>query len=210
MKFMSSDRTNGPGTGAGEGEDAMGVRIYCRMMESLLTADSPLKAKYFEEARQLHKELSPRDAVEKIFVDQILWLHARLAHLNYYSTLQTQLKPMQVMHAACDRLADAMRRHLMAFAEYRQPERRRFTAVRQANIAQQQIVTSASLSEGNLQSGKGGLDHDGAVERVISEAQKATLSALEERLTQAAAECAKDSAVEVGVGAEDEDGEETI
>jgi hypothetical protein len=136
---MSSDEKVAAATLSGA-DDPLGLKIYCRMLDTLLLGDSPMRQESCEQARRLLAELAPRDAIEKMMVDQILWLHARLAHLSFYSSVQTRLKPMQVMHEACDRLADTIRRHIVAFSDYRDPGRRRFTAVKQANIAQQQIV----------------------------------------------------------------------
>ena len=105
-------------------------------------------------------------------VEQMLWMHGRLAYLNFYAAQQIHNKPMQVLHTAADRLANTLRRHMTAFADYRNPGRKRFTAVRQANIAQQQIVSNHSPAK-QVQS------HDSEISRAIAEAATAALPAVE-------------------------------
>jgi hypothetical protein len=64
------------------------------------------------------------------------------------SSLEKEADKAMSYHAACDRLADTMRRHISAFCAYRYPERKRFVAVKRANIAQQQIVINSGKKRG--------------------------------------------------------------
>jgi hypothetical protein len=156
----------------GGDETSLAVRVYCQMMDKLVERDSPRFERLHTEATELLRRLDPQDAIEQMMVEQMLWMHGRLAHLNYYAALQTRNKPIQVLHTAADRLANTLRRHMMAFADYRNPGRKRFTAVRQANIAQQQIVTNHSPAR-QVES------HDSQISRSISEACTPILSPLE-------------------------------
>lgn len=154
----------------GGGQTTTAVRIYCQMMDNLVDPKSPRHARLHTDAIELLQRIDPQDAIEQLMSEQILWLHARMAHLNYYASLQTRREPMHVLHSAADRLANTLRRHLMAFADYRNPGRKRFTAVRQANIAHQQIVTNAapSLTESPF--------HDPPISRPVPAAQTPKIS----------------------------------
>jgi len=131
---------------SGGDQTSVAVRIYCQMMQNTLQKDSPRLARVHADAIEFLRRLNPQDPLEQMLAEQILWMNARLAHLNYFASVQTKQKPMQMLHNAADRLANTVRRHMMAFADYRNPGRKRFTAVRQANIAHQQIVTSAAAN----------------------------------------------------------------
>jgi hypothetical protein len=155
----------------GGDETSLAVRVYCQMMDKLVQRDSPRHERLHADAIELLRRLDPQDAIEQMMVEQMLWMHGRLAYLNYYAALQTRNKPMQVLHTAADRLANTLRRHMVAFADYRNPGRKRFTAVRQANIAQQQIVSNNSPAR-QMES------HDSEISRSITEASTTILSTL--------------------------------
>jgi hypothetical protein len=153
----------------GGDETTTAVRIYCQMMDRLIDRKSPRHVRLHSDAAELLRRIDPQDAIEQLMSEQILWLHARFAHLSYYASLQTKNPPMQIMHNAADRLANTLRRHLMAFADYRNPGRKRFTAVRQANIAHQQIVNNSSpMPEA--------IFHDPQIPRAIPATKAAALS----------------------------------
>jgi hypothetical protein len=128
----------------GGDETSLAVRIYCQMMDNLVKKQSPRHQRLQKDAEDLLRRIDPQDPIEQMLSEQIIWMHARLAFLNYFASIQTKKSPMQLMHSAADRLANTLRRHMMAFADYRNPGRKRFTAVRQANIAHQQIVSNHS------------------------------------------------------------------
>jgi hypothetical protein len=156
----------------GDDQTPAAVRIYCQMMEKVLEKDSPRLKRVRADATEFLRKLDPQDPIEQMLGEQILWMYARLAHLNYFATLQTKLAPMQILHTAADRLANTVRRHMMAFADYRNPGRKRFTAVRQANFAHQQIVTNTSTA-GPVQL------HDPPIARSIPDARETILPSLQ-------------------------------
>ena len=83
----------------------------------------------------------PRDALEEMLVVQMAWAHARLARLSAIAHNQEQRGNVQVVHDACDRAANTFRRQMLALAEYRRPAQPgSFVAIRQANVANQQVV----------------------------------------------------------------------
>lgn len=92
----------------------------------------------------LRESVKPRDAIEEMLVLQAAWTHARLAHLSKLSADQTSTTNVRVVNEACDRAANTFRRQMLALAEYRRPPRSdAFVAIRQANLANQQVVHNA-------------------------------------------------------------------
>lgn len=72
---------------------------------------------------------------------QMAWAHARLARLSAIAHNQEHRGNVQVVHEACDRAANTFRRQMLALAEYRRPAQPgSFVAIRQANVANQQVV----------------------------------------------------------------------
>jgi hypothetical protein len=136
---ISSKPVEGARSEAPEAE-SVAMRLYRTMLESWVRADSPRLASAALEGARMLAEANPNDAIESMLMQQAVWLHARMGHLSHFATIQTKHRPMKMMHEAADRVAGACRRHLMALAEYRDPKRRRFTAVKQANFAQQIVV----------------------------------------------------------------------
>lgn len=84
---------------------------------------------------------STRDPLEEMLVVQALWTHTRLARLSSIANQQTTPNHIKVVHDACDRAGNTLRRQMLALAEYRRPPRTdAFMAIKQANVAQQQVV----------------------------------------------------------------------
>jgi hypothetical protein len=86
--------------------------------------------------------MNTRDPFEEMLVMQALWSHTRLGRLNNIANQQTQPNHLQIVNDACDGAANTFRRQMLALAEYRQPRKTgdSFTAIKQANFAQQQVV----------------------------------------------------------------------
>ena len=78
---------------------------------------------------------------EEMLVIQAAWTHARLARLSSIAHSQENRENLQAVHEACDRAANTFRRQMLALAEYRRPaQANSFVAIRQANVASQQVV----------------------------------------------------------------------
>jgi hypothetical protein len=84
----------------------------------------------------------PRDPVEEMLVAQMLLAHARVMHLTALANRQTGLEQIRIVNEYADRASNTYRRLVLALAEYRRPPRKgdTFTAIKQANIAGQQVV----------------------------------------------------------------------
>lgn len=96
--------------------------------------------------------VQPRDALEEMLVVQMAWTHARLARLSAIANDQTATTNVRVLNDACDRAAGTFRRQMLALAEYRRPPRtENFVAIKQANVAAQQVVQNVQNQNSNLQ-----------------------------------------------------------
>jgi hypothetical protein len=121
--------------------EALALRLYRTMLETWVEEGSPRLRSGTAEAARLLATSDPDDLIDTLLTQQTMWLHARMGHLSHFASIQKNHRSMQMLHEAADRAAGACRRHLMALAEYRDPSRRKFMAVKQANIAQQIVVT---------------------------------------------------------------------
>jgi hypothetical protein len=89
----------------------------------------------------LRESVQPRDAVEEMLLVELAWTHARLAALSAMAVQQTQTVNLKVINEACDRAANTFRRLMLALTDYRRPRQvPAFVAIKQANLANQQVV----------------------------------------------------------------------
>ena len=89
----------------------------------------------------LRESLQPRDPFEELLNVQYAWTHARLGKLSIQAANQELTANVRVVNEACDRAANTSRRLMLALAEYRRPPRQdQFVAIKQANVAAQQVV----------------------------------------------------------------------
>ena len=156
------------------GSDPEGARmIYMRMMTSFVLreqvqlfsgTEGPINEAAGTFFRDFETRMTPRDAVEEMLLAQMAWTHARLAYLSTISTKQQSVKWFQLVHEAADAASNTFRRQMLALAEYRRPPRASFTAIAQANIAQQQVVQNRNPELANPTNEQGSLGeaHHGA------------------------------------------------
>lgn len=91
--------------------------------------------------RMIRDSVKPRDALEELLCVQMAWTHARLARLNVYVASEKTFKGLKIFNEAADGAANTYRRQLLALNDYRNLRRANaFTAIKQANIAQQQVI----------------------------------------------------------------------
>ncbi len=89
----------------------------------------------------IRESVQPRNAIEEMLLVQMAWTHARLARLSAIAHNQERRGNVQVVHSACDRAANTFRRQMLTLAEYRRPAQpNNFLAIKQANVAHQQVV----------------------------------------------------------------------
>ena len=94
------------------------------------------------------ERMAPRDPLEEMLVVQAALTHARVLHLTEYANRQEHLDAVRVAHEHADKASNTYRRLMLALHEYRKPPRSgdTFTAIRQANIAGQQVVQNGEIS----------------------------------------------------------------
>lgn len=95
------------------------------------------------------KAMKASDPLEEMLVAQALWTHARVARLNNLAITQTDRENLRIVNEAADRATNTFRRVMLALAEYRRPPRAgdSFTAIKQANIANQQVIQNHEIKE---------------------------------------------------------------
>lgn len=110
--------------------------------------------------RDLMSRMKPRDAAEELLVSQLVMTHTRVLNLTALASKQTSLDAIRVINEYADRASNTYRRLMLALAEYRRPPRGgdRFTAIKQANIAQQQVVVNGDSNGKENTTNEQGLD----------------------------------------------------
>ena len=99
-------------------------------------------------ARDVLERMAPRDPMEEMLIAQALAAHARVMHLTTLANSQERLENIRTVHEYADRATNTFRRLMLALAEYRKPPKAgdSFTAIKQANIAGQQVVMNSENS----------------------------------------------------------------
>jgi hypothetical protein len=118
----------------------IGQHVYINQLETF--AKSPdIKRATFCAIVETVERMKPRDPMEEMLILQSIWTHARVAKLSLLANQQTGIQALRVVTEACDRATNAYCRQMLALAEYRRPPRSdAFMAIKQANLAQQQLV----------------------------------------------------------------------
>ncbi len=112
----------------------------------------------------LIERMSPRDPAEEMLVVQLVLTHARVLHLTDLANRQQGMEQIRTMHEHADRASNTYRRLMLTLAEYRRPAAATsFTAIRQANIANQQVVQNHENS-GTKTTNEQGFPPDAAAE----------------------------------------------
>ncbi len=101
--------------------------------------------------------MAPRDAAEEMLIAQMLFAHARAMRLTAMANNRSDLKSVRVLHEYADRASNTYRRLMLALAEYRRPPRAggTFTAIKQANIAGQQVIQNHEIPTRTLTNEQG-------------------------------------------------------
>jgi hypothetical protein len=98
--------------------------------------------------------MQPRDELERMLIEQSLWLHARIARLSVQAAISTGEKSVRTLNEAADRATNAFRRHMQALKDYRSARRPKvFMPIRSAqigNVAGQQVVNATGDSRNSF------------------------------------------------------------
>jgi hypothetical protein len=118
----------------------IGQHVYRNQLQTFARSDD-LDKSTLQYISDILTGMKPRDAFEEMLIMQALWTHNRVAQLSSFVGAQKNVKWSQHMHDAADRASNTFRRLMLALAEYRRPPRSdAFMAIKQANLAQQQVV----------------------------------------------------------------------
>ncbi len=90
--------------------------------------------------RDVLTQMQPRDPMERMLIEQSLWLHARLARLSVQAATATGEQSVRTLNEAAERVANTYRRHMQALKDYRSASWPKIVAIGQANLANQQVV----------------------------------------------------------------------
>ena len=92
--------------------------------------------------------MDPRDPAEEMLVSQLVIAHTRAMHLADLAMNQTNIDQIRIINEYADKAANTYRRLMLALDEYRRPRRGgdSYTQIKQANIANQQIVDNREMS----------------------------------------------------------------
>jgi hypothetical protein len=137
----------------------VGAHVFSEQMYGLVREnDAKVALKTAEQFIQaIRDSVLPRDAIEEMLVVQMAWTHARLAKLSAIANNQEQRRNMQAVHDACDHAANTFRRQMLTLAEYRRPALPgNFMAIKQANIAHQQVVQNVENPQNEIASNEQG------------------------------------------------------
>jgi hypothetical protein len=75
--------------------------------------------------RDAVEQMQPSDAMERMLIEQSLWLHARVARLSVQAARATGERDVRILNEAADRVANTYRRHMQALRDYRSERRPR-------------------------------------------------------------------------------------
>lgn len=129
----------------------VGAHVLSEQMYGLVREDDAKVALNTAETfiASIRESVQPRDAIEEMLVVQMAWTHARLARLSSIANNQEQRRNVLIVHDACDRTANTFRRQMLTLADYRRPAQpNNFMAIRQANVANQQVVQNVESPNG--------------------------------------------------------------
>jgi hypothetical protein len=121
--------------------DALLAESIEPLLDLGLPADSKLTEKLRPLARELLSELDPKDTAERMLAVQMVAVFSRSMYLARAANAQKNTKWFSLYSGECDRAMTQFRRQVQTLKDLRRP-RRSFTAIRNANIAGQQIVVT--------------------------------------------------------------------
>jgi hypothetical protein len=91
--------------------------------------------------------MNPRDALEKLALEQLMLHHARILALCRQASTNSNLDVVKVLNEACDAASNSFRRLMSAFRDHRQPPPSNTTIIAQANLSREQVVQNIVKQE---------------------------------------------------------------
>jgi hypothetical protein len=105
-----------------------------------LPDDTKLSARIRPLARELLMQLDPQDVAERMLAVQMIASFSRSMFLSRNANRQKNARWFKLYSGECDRAMTLFRQQMQTFTDLRRPRRTTFNAIRNANIAGQQIV----------------------------------------------------------------------
>jgi hypothetical protein len=94
------------------------------------------------------EQMKPRDALEKLAVEQLLLTHVRVLRLSQQASKQSSPDMIKILNDAVDGASGTFRRLMTAFRDCRKPPREQaVVAIRQGNVGEQQINLGDPMGE---------------------------------------------------------------
>lgn len=100
----------------------------------LTRGEKAMTAEGSEIYKNLIEKTMPRDPLEQMLVEQMVWAHVRLQHLTYSAVMHSAPQLRLAQHEQANKTMNAYRRAMLAIRAYRStPERSALVAVQQIN-----------------------------------------------------------------------------
>ena len=108
-------------------------------------------------------------SVERMLFEQLLWMHGRIIYLQNQCCIEGNARVMEIAMTDITRWWRRRGGMRWRLAEYLDKKRRSFTSVKQANIAQQQVVANVTSGLANHAIKEGGIvDASAKKEKVLA------------------------------------------
>jgi hypothetical protein len=146
---MSEPDLNSPSSespAAGGPSVAPSLDGLLRLLDSSQKSDARLSAELAPFIRDLLAQVAADDPIERMLAVQIVTTFNRAMYLSRHANTQKNGTWFSLFSRECDRAMNLCRRQLQALSEHRRPpspRRTTFTAIHHANIAGQQVITTA-------------------------------------------------------------------
>jgi hypothetical protein len=127
--------------------EVLGDVAYSRLADLIVDTGQFNDASLFAHL-EFHKQMRPKDALERLALTQALLAHARTTWLTVFATRQKDASAIRIACEAADRSAGTLARLMRAFAEYRHPKTANPTvSIGQASLAHNQVVQNVQRQE---------------------------------------------------------------
>lgn len=126
--------------------------------------------------KEIVMAVDPRDPLERMLVEQMVWCHQRIRHLQRLSFRAGLIRLQLSAHEQCEKAMATYRRGMLALKEYRATQRGMpLVAIQQVNQADRREVAVVATSPGNKNATNevGANDGNGATDRSKSGEPKA-------------------------------------
>jgi hypothetical protein len=155
-------------------EETFGAGIVASISGSSLASHAgPGGFKVYRD-RVLAASGAPKDPIEAMLIEQLLWAHHRLADLHVTATAAKETDQVSALTSAAARLMAEFRKSSLALREYRSPTMpKQVTLVKQQNVAagNQQVAMVEADAAGQLPVKRAGDSELGSKQKLVAHAE---------------------------------------